>query len=115
MQRKTNIYFFRDFESARKFVHKQKIKTQREWQEWSKSTKRPDDIPSNPQRTYKNDGWINWTDWLGTNNIATQIQHNNFLLYKKARKFARSLNLKSAQEWRFYWKEIDSVEKRRPV
>ena len=38
-----------------------------EWKKWAKSTERPENIPSNPNRVYKNEGWINSADWLGNN------------------------------------------------
>ena len=44
---------FRDFESAREFVQKLGLKNYKEWKEYSKSGKKPDDIPSNPGLVYK--------------------------------------------------------------
>ena len=37
-------------------------------------------------------------DWLGTSNIASHLRE--YLSFKEARAFARSLNLKSEAEWR---------------
>lgn len=34
------------------------------WAEWVASGERPDDIPSEPQRTYSGKGWVSWEDWL---------------------------------------------------
>jgi len=56
---------FRPFEEARAFVHTLNLKGQTEWREYCKSGKKPDDIPSAPQSTYKNEGWISLGDWLG--------------------------------------------------
>jgi hypothetical protein len=39
-------------------------------------------------------------DWLGTDNIASHLRE--FLSFKEARAFARSLNLRSETEWREY-------------
>ena len=44
---------FRDFESAREFARELKLKGSREWYEYCKSGNKPDDIPSNPQKVYK--------------------------------------------------------------
>jgi len=55
---------FLSFDKAKKVVHKLGFKTTGEWMEFAKSNKRPENIPSNPQRTYK-DVWKNWPDWLG--------------------------------------------------
>jgi hypothetical protein len=54
------------FEEAREFARSLKLKNQIEWFEHSKSKQIPLNIPSNPQRKYK-DKWIGWPDWLGTN------------------------------------------------
>jgi hypothetical protein len=32
-----------------------------------KSGKRPAMVPSNPNITYADEGWLSWGDWLGTN------------------------------------------------
>lgn len=53
------------FEQARKFVHKQQIKSNKEWYEWCKLGKNPDNIPAYPNNFYKDKGWIGWRDWLG--------------------------------------------------
>jgi len=98
MKKKTH----RSFEEARKFVHSLKLKSQKEWREYRKSGKRPLDIPTDPYGSYKNKGWITWGDWLGTFTIANyNIKFRSFV---NARKFARSLNLKSGQEWNEYCK-----------
>ena len=53
------------FEVARRNVHKLGLRKKDEWSEYSK-TKRPENVPSNPNVVYKDAGWINWADWLGT-------------------------------------------------
>ena len=39
-----------------------------EWVAWCKNGMRPPNVPSNPNRTYKHDGWQGWGHWLGTGN-----------------------------------------------
>jgi len=92
---------YREFSDVRKFVHALELKTQREWQKFSNSDKRPDDIPGNPQKIYKKD-WEGWGDWLGTYSIATRdIPYRTF---RDAREFIRSLGLKNSIEWKEYCK-----------
>jgi len=92
---------FRDFESARKFVHSLGLKSQTEWNVYAKSPHKPSNIPSNPQNTYKKQ-WKGWGDWLGTGRIATiNMQYRDF---ESARKFVHSLGFKSQTEWRKYIK-----------
>ena len=35
-----------------------------QWREWSRDC-RPADIPSCPDVTYKDEGWLSMADWLG--------------------------------------------------
>ena len=88
---------FRDFASAREFVSKLKLKNTTEWKEYLKSGDKPDDIPTNPDRTYKNE-FKGVGDWLG--NGTTR----NYRSFTEAREFARKLNLKSQNEWKAYCK-----------
>jgi hypothetical protein len=93
---------FLSFTEAKKFVHDLKLKDQHEWFQYCKSGNKPDNIPSNPNLKYKKDGWKSYGDWIGNDNIAsTKIE---FLPFKEARKFVRSLGLKSTKEWKEYSK-----------
>ncbi len=61
------------FKQSRKFVHSLKLKNQDEWRFYAREGMtgkdlRPKNIPSNPNRTYKDKGWVSWPDWLGTEN-----------------------------------------------
>ena len=68
---------------------------QEEWEAWCKSGARPANMPSNPDRTYKHDGWQGYGHWLGTGNVGAKDQQ--FLPFKKALLYARSLTLKRAR------------------
>ena len=92
---------YRSFKEARKFVRSLKLKNVRAWDKFTKAEGRPNDIPVRPSRTYKK-GWKGWGDFLGTGRIANQKKQ--YRPFKEARKFARSLNLKSWQEWTVYSK-----------
>ena len=63
---------FRTFSDAKKFIHSLNLKNQKEWREYCKSGKKPNDIPRHPDRSYKNKGWISWGDWLGTGTLFSQ-------------------------------------------
>ena len=93
---------FRDFESAREFVRKLNLKTQRKWFEYCKSGDKPDNIPYSPNGTYKNNGWSGFGDWLGTGNVAPQDRV--YQSFTEAREFVRKLNLKTWSEWFVYCK-----------
>jgi hypothetical protein len=62
---------YRSFEEARVFVQSLGLKNYKAWFQYCKGElkekgKKPDDIPANPNNTYKDSGWISMGDWLGT-------------------------------------------------
>jgi len=86
----------RPFAQARKFARSLFLKGQKDWERYSKSGKRPADIPGNPGRTYKEE-WNGWGDWLGTGNVARGKME--FCSFNEARKYARKLGLKKRDDW----------------
>jgi hypothetical protein len=101
---------FLSFEGAREFVRKLKLKHRVEWFKYRKSGKKPKNIPSGPDITYKGKGWNGWGDFLGTGTIAPQDRI--FLSLEEAREFVRKLKLKGVKEWREYsklWKESNNI------
>ncbi len=83
--------YFRPFDEARKFIHSQNLQSKTEWSIWAKSINRPDDIPANPPSVYKNKGWVNWGDWLGTGRIATF--NYVYRSFEEARKFVHEIGI----------------------
>ena len=90
------------YKKAQKFVEGLQLVSQEEWQEYCKSGNKPEDIPANPRGQYKNRGWNDMGDWLGTKTVANQ--NKIYRSYKDARKFVRSLGLKNRTEWNEYCK-----------
>ena len=89
------------FEEAREFVHSLNLKSQKEWKDYCKFGNKPNNIPCNPDKKYKNCGWLSWSDWLGT---KPGFISNDYLSFEEARKFVHSLSLKSIKEWNIYCK-----------
>ena len=85
------------FEEARRYVHSLNLKGTKEWENFLKSPNKPDNIPTNPNRSYKNKGWLGWGDFLGTGNVASHLI--NFVPYEDARDYAISLSLSNYKEW----------------
>lgn len=56
---------FLPYEEAKKIVHQYNLKSNREWREFSKTKAKELKIPSGPDKSYLNKGWIDWYDWLG--------------------------------------------------
>ncbi|MBF0196074.1 MAG: hypothetical protein HQL32_00070 [Planctomycetes bacterium] len=60
----------RDFEKAREFVMKLDLKSIHEWEAYRNGDKPdlepcPEDIPVWPPHSYKDKGWISWSNWFG--------------------------------------------------
>ena len=89
---------FLSYEEAKKIIHPLKLNGSDGWQLYCKSGNRPDNIPSNPNSHYKE--WVDYVDWLGTETIRKK--RGNFLPFKEARDFVRSLHFKSQIEWSHY-------------
>ncbi|XRB03372.1 methyltransferase domain-containing protein [Pycnococcus provasolii] len=92
---------FRSFEDARVYVHTLGLKSKKEWRAWSKSGKRPHDIPSHPDATYASSGWTSYGDFLGyAEGKKAQVRnHTDFRSFEDARTYVRELGLKSKKEW----------------
>jgi hypothetical protein len=85
---------WKSFTDGRALVRELELKSWKEWQEFSKSGQRPSDIPANPDRVYRDDGWISWPDWLG--NGKERVAWKSFT---EGRAVVRGLGLKGLKEW----------------
>ena len=72
-----------------------------EWRVWSREGLRPANVPSDPDKVYKDHGWQGWGHWLNSSNLMTK----QFLPFGEALAVARSLNLASSTEWHVWSKE----------
>ena len=90
---------FLSFDEARDFIRSKKLKSSIEFRNW---TTRPSDIPANPARTYKKDGWISFDDFLGHGRISNV--NRKFITFKKARSVVRAQKFNCRNEF-FSWKD----------
>ena len=92
----------RPFKDARKFARSLKLKGAKEWYAYCTSGKKPEDIPTNPHQSYKNIGWISYSDFLATKRIANQNRKILGLKEAKvrARKIAKKLGIKTEIQWK---------------
>jgi superfamily II DNA or RNA helicase len=87
----------RPFTEAVDFARSLGVQSKKDWFDWIKSGRRPDDIPANPADTYQEDGWLGWPYFLGTKNRKPgEIVYRDFIA---AREWARSQRLQSQAEW----------------
>jgi superfamily II DNA or RNA helicase len=98
---RSRIRQLRSFKSARAFVRRLGLKSVADWKVYCKSGKKPHDIPTRPDGTYANDGWVGMNDWLGTDTAPNRSKKRSF---KEARTFVRALGLTSNKEWFAYCK-----------
>jgi hypothetical protein len=96
---------YRPFRQARAFARRLKLRNWTEWTAYCKGlmpnkSKRPADIPSNPNKSYAKEGWRGIGDWLGTGTVATS--RRQYRPFKQARAFVRRLKLKNQKEWKAY-------------
>ena len=89
---------FKSFTEAKNYAHLLKLKTQKEWREWAYSSKRPNDIPATPAQVYRDDGWVDIGDWLGTGNKASRFR--SYRSFDEAKLFIKKLNFKTVKEYR---------------
>jgi hypothetical protein len=90
---------FRDFEEAREFVRSLNLKDVTEWNKYCESGNKHDDIPSDPESTYKDSGWKTMKNWL---NIT--VNAKSLPLFEdavvEARKLAKIHNITGIETWR---------------
>ena len=91
---------WRSFTQARAFIRALELKNQAAWHSYSRSGKKPDDIPAAPERVYRDAGWQGIGDWLGTGTIAPA--NRQWRPFPEARAFVHALGLKSEAAWRAY-------------
>lgn len=96
---------FRIFEEAKKYAQSLGLKGGKEWRELTKAPLWPNDLPTNPNKIYLNDGWKGWGDFLGTGNIAKM--RRQFRSFEEACEFVRSLKFKNMREYRAWTKTVD--------
>ena len=89
----------RSFEDARRYVQSLNLKFNSDWLKLHKEGKIPKDIPRYVNETYA-DKWEGWGDFLGTGNLSPSDTKQNYKSFKDARKFVRSLGVKTEPQWR---------------
>ena len=86
-----------NFSEARKHARSLKLSSNKEWREYSKSNKKPKNIPASPAKVYKNTGWNGWTDFLDSRkrwNYKKKVRP-----FSEAKLYAQKMKVKSAKEW----------------
>ena len=96
---------FLPFAEALAVARSLNLASSNEWAAWCKEGRRPPNVPSHPDTTYKGGGWQGWGHWLGTGNQSNKAKQQQFLPFTEALAVARSLNLANTFEWQQWCKE----------
>jgi len=91
---------FVPFTKARSLARSKHFTNSEEFKAWPK----PEGIPSNPNRTYIESGWINWADFLGTANMHKKV----FLSFAKARALTRAQHFTNTKGF-WVWRKPEGV------
>jgi hypothetical protein len=97
---------YRPFNEAREFVRSLKLKSKKEWIEYTKTSKMPSDIPINPEDAYSafkkyaskkektkySTNWVDIYDWVGTPKIKKRP-------YQATKAFAKRSKIKTQKQW----------------
>ncbi len=86
-----------NFQDARKYARSLGFSSNKQWREFSKSAKKPNNIPASPSKVYKNKGWNGWPDYLGSK--GRWKPKKKVRTFEKARLFAKKMKVKSAKQW----------------
>lgn len=93
-----NVNTYLSFEEAIKFVRTLGLKSKKEWHKYCREEykiDKPSNIPSRPEKYYKNKGWISYDYWLQGNDLditrlsenAERIRNKVFNFEKKTSEF----------------------------
>ena len=80
---------FAPFAQALTFAQSLNLANQKEWKVWRKEGMCPPNVPSHPERTYKDGGWQGWGHWLGAGNQSSKAKTEQFLPFDQALRAAR--------------------------
>ncbi len=72
----------------------------KEWREYCKKGNRPIDIPVTPDKTYLNQGWKGWNDFLGSK--ISPYNNSEFVSFTTAKEIVRAEGITNNREWREY-------------
>ena len=93
---------FVPYEEAQARVQHAEINSRAEYQEWQK---KHEDMPSAPNETYLDQGWINWGEFLGTKRTRTKL----FVSYEEAQRRVQAKGLSSSREYKEWRKSQEGM------
>jgi hypothetical protein len=101
---KVAITNYRNYQSAENFAKSLNFTFWNQWKSFAATNKKPKDIPSDPRRYYKKNGWTNVKTFLGSKNLSNKDKNENFPNYEDAKKQVKEFKITSARLY-FIWKK----------
>lgn len=99
-----NIKFI-SYDESKKIIQSNNITCRQEWIK-NKIFLKNMNIPFDPNRVYKNNGWISWGDFFGTGKLQDNLKSLNYLSYDDAKKWIKNnLNISNVKSWKILVKE----------
>jgi superfamily II DNA or RNA helicase len=98
---------FLPFAEARRITRSFGLLTMTQYYDAARSGALPQGMPKDPRAAYRDSGWRNWGDWLGTLNFGTIEKRRNMRSFTEAVEFANSLGIQSKNAW-FDWIKMGS-------
>ena len=84
------------YNKSKELIRKFKIKSNKEWRIFSKTNKKPKNIPASPQKVYSSE-FVSWGDFLG---YEPKKRRSEILNFKEAKKVVSKLNLDSQKDYK---------------
>ena len=94
---------YMSFDEAKQFIKKFNLKNQKEFNEWTKSDKRPWNFPSSPKKIYSNE-YVSLSDFLGYSK-PERWEILGYLSFKEASNFIKKYNLPSLRSYQRFRNE----------
>ena len=93
---------FLPFHEARNIARSLRLQTMAAYRDAARARALPPGLPKDPYAAYRNSGWQNSKDWLGTSHQSSHEKGRKKRPFTEVLDFTRSLGLRSKTDW-FRW------------
>ena len=88
-------------EEAKALMQTEGITTFKQFRQWNREGKRPDNFPSDPAKVYKDSGWQGYGDFLGSGRTHSK----NWIPFEEAKALMRKKGITTRKQFRQWSKE----------
>lgn len=92
------------YEESKKVIFKLNLKNRKDFEDWVSSDEYLPAVPEDPQKVYKDKGWVSWNDFLGVDAAKRIVD------FKEAKAIAENLGPKIAAQWHSLVKAVRVVQ-----